>query len=233
MQLLAEPTIAYILLSLGSIGLFFELSNPGAILPGVVGGLFLLLALYGLGTLPVNWAGVLLIGFGFLLLAIDLFVPSFGSLTIGGLASFVIGSHMLIGEEAPPGFAISGAVIWTLTALLAGFFILVGAATLRTRLRRPTTGREALIGEIGMVRRALAPDGMVFLHGELWQATAAETAGTASIPAGTPVLVTAVDRLRLVVRAATEREAASAGVAIIDPDRSAPAIAGASPAKTG
>jgi len=233
MQLLADPTIAYILLSLGSIGLFFELSNPGAILPGVVGGLFLLLALYGLGTLPVNWAGVLLIGFGFLLLAIDLFVPSFGSLTIGGLASFVIGSHMLIGEEAPPGFAISGAVIWTLTALLAGFFILVGAATLRTRLRRPTTGREALIGEIGMVRRALAPDGMVFLHGELWQATAAETAGTASIPAGTPVLVTAVDRLRLVVRAATEREAASAGVAIIDPDRSAPAIAGASPAKTG
>nr|MBA3644165.1 nodulation protein NfeD [Chloroflexia bacterium] len=103
MQLLADPTIAYILLSLGSIGLFFELSNPGAILPGVVGGLFLLLALYGLGTLPVNWAGVLLIGFGFLLLAIDLFVPSFGSLTIGGLASFVIGSHMLIGEEAPPG----------------------------------------------------------------------------------------------------------------------------------
>ncbi len=203
LQLLADPTIAYLLLSLGGLGLFLELSNPGAILPGVVGGLFLLLALYGLGTLPVNWAGVLLIGFAFLLFAVDLFVPSFGSLTIGGIVSFVLGSYLLIGSGAPPGFEVARPVIWTLTACLVGFFLFVAGSVVRTRLRRPATGREGLVGQVGTVRRALNPDGMVYLAGELWRATAP---GGTEIPAGTPVVVTAVDGLRLTVRPATAPE---------------------------
>jgi len=197
MQLLADPTIAYILLSLGSLGLFLELSNPGAILPGVVGGLFLLLALYGLGTLPVNWAGVFLIAFGFLLFVVDLFVPSFGSLTVGGVVSFVLGSYLLIGGDAPPGFAIAPPVIWTMTALLVGFFLFLGGSVLRARLRRPTTGREGLVGEVGTVRRPLTPEGMVFVAGELWSARAVDGA---ELPAGSPVVVAAVEGLRLVVR---------------------------------
>ncbi len=235
LQLLADPTIAYILLSLGSLGLFLELSNPGAILPGVIGGLFLLLALYGLGTLPVNWTGVLLIGFGFLLLAVDLFVASFGSLTIGGIVSFVLGSYLLLGEDAPPGLAISRPVIWTMTALLVGFFLFIAGASLRVRLRRPTTGREALVGEVGTVRRPLRPAGMVFLRGELWQATAADAGrgGAVEIPSGAPVAVTAVDGLRLIVRPATAAEGAVAGVAVTGAERVVAPAGDASVAKAG
>jgi len=202
LQLLADPTIAYILLSLGSLGLFLELSNPGAILPGVVGGLFLLLALYSLGTIPVNWTGVLLIGFAFLLFAVDLVVPSFGSLTIGGVISFVLGSYLLV-RDSPPGYDLATSVIWTITALLVGFFLFLGAAVLRARLRRPATGREGLVGRSGTVRRALAPQGTVFAAGELWQATG----DGAELPVGATVIVTGVEGLRLRVRAATVSEA--------------------------
>ena len=209
LQLLADPTIAYILLSLGSLGLILELSNPGAILPGVVGGLGLLLGLFGLGTLPVDWTGALLIGFGFLLLAVDVFVPSFGALTVGGLASFVLGSYLLIGEGAPPGFDVAPTAIWTMTALLLAFFLSLAGSVLRARRRRPATGREALVGEVGTVRRPLRPgaDGVVFLGGELWRAVLAPAA--ADLPLGAPAVVTAVDGLRLVVRPATAAEAAA------------------------
>lgn len=215
-QLLADPTIAYLLLSLGGLGLFLELSNPGTTLPGVIGGLGVLLGLFGLGTLPVNWAGVLLIAFAFLLFVVDLFVPSFGTLTVGGVIAFVLGSFLLIDGGAAPGLAIAPAVIWTMTALLVGFFVLVGAAVLRARWRTPTTGREGLIGAVGTVRRPLAPDGMVFVAGELWQATLVGGDGGRALPVGTPVAVSGIDGLRLLVRPATAPEAASAGVAAID-----------------
>jgi membrane-bound serine protease (ClpP class) len=214
-QLLADPTVAYILLSLGSLGLFLELSNPGAILPGVVGGIFLLLALYSLGTLPVDWTGVLLIGFAFVLFAVDLFVPSFGSLTIGGVVSFVLGSYLLIGGDAPAGFAIAEPVIWTMTALLVALFLFIGGSVVRARLRRPTTGRESLLGAVGTVRRAIDPAGMVFMRGELWSATAADDR---PIAAGTSVAVTTVDGLRLVVRPiAVPEGAGTASLPGIDP----------------
>ena len=216
LHLLADPTIAYILLSLGSLGLFLELSNPGAIFPGVVGGLFLLLALYSLGTLPVNWAGVLLIGFSFLLFAVDLFVPSAGSLTVGGIISFVLGSYLLIGANAGPGFTIAPAVIWTMTALLTGFFVFIAASVMRSERRRPFSGREGLVGMIGTVRRPLTPDGVVFVNGELWQATLTAGAATDPIESGRPVAVTQVDGLRLIVRPATAAETIAAGVAVID-----------------
>jgi membrane-bound serine protease (ClpP class) len=204
LQLLAEPTIAYILLSFGMLGLFLELSHPGVIVPGVVGGLALILGLYALGTLPVNWTGVLLIIFGFILFAADLYVPSFGTLTIGGIISFVIGSYLLVESDAPPGFEISKPVIWAMTTCLVVFFLWLAALVVRTRLRPPYTGKQALIGEVGEVRQTLNPAGMVYVYGELWSATTEE--GIGEIPIGTSVTVTNVQGMKLKVRPATEQE---------------------------
>ena len=202
LQLIADPTIAYLLLSLGLLGIYVELSNPGITLPGVLGGIAVLLGLFALGTLPVNWAAVLLIGLAFILFAADLFVPSFGTLTIGGIVSFVLGSYLLIGTDAPPGYEVSRTVIWTVTACLLGFSLFLGAAVLRARLRPPATGKQAMIGTVGSVRNALAPSGMVFVDGELWSATL-EGGIPAEVAVGTPVVVTRVDALRLTVRPAT------------------------------
>ena len=112
---ISDPTIAYILLSLGTMGLFFELSNPGSILPGTVGGICLLLGFYALGTLPVNYAGLLLMGFALLLFVVDLFAPTHGILTVGGLVAFVFGSLMLFNvPEAAPWLSLS---LWTIFAV--------------------------------------------------------------------------------------------------------------------
>jgi membrane-bound serine protease (ClpP class) len=224
LHLLSDPTIAYILLSLGSLGLFFELANPGAVFPGVIGGICLLLGLYTLGTLPVNWTGLLLIGFAFVLFIADLFVPSFGVLTIGGIVSFVLGSYLLLGQGAPPGFQIAPAVIWTMTVLLVLFFLFIGGSVLAARFRKPKTGREALIDSVGTVRQPLAPDGVVFIGGELWQATAAADIprDRLPIPVNTPVILTKIDGLRAIVRPATPAETAASGVATIGDRRLAP-----------
>ncbi len=211
LQLVTDPTVAYILLSLGTLGIFLELSNPGVYLPGVIGGLCLLLALFGLGTLPVDWTGVLLIAFAFLLFVVDIFVPSFGALTVGGVISFVVGSYLLIGEAAPPGFQIAPVAIWTMTGCLVAFFLVVAGSVLRARSRRPYTGRQALVGEVGTVRRPVSATvpGMVYLHGELWQAALDASVGEREIPSGAPVTVTAVDGLGVLVRPATAAETAA------------------------
>ncbi len=167
---IGDPTVAYILMSLGTMGLIFELANPGAILPGVVGGICLLFALFGLGTLPVNMAGLLLIGFAFLLFAADIFAPTHGILTAGGTISFVLGSLMLINTRNAPFLAISRPAIVAVTMGLTAFFAFVLTAVMRSRRRRPTMGREGLVGQIGTARTPLEPNGMVFLHGELWKA---------------------------------------------------------------
>lgn len=209
LQLLAEPTVAYLLLSLGSIGIFLELSNPGATVPGVVGGLCLLLGLFLLGTLPVNWTGVLLIAFGLILLIVDVFVPSLGILTIGGLVSFVLGSYLLFGDGAPPGYDINPVAIWSVAGFLVVFFLLIGGAVIRAQRRKPATGQEGLIGEIGHARTDLNPDGMVFVAGELWQATAVSPEPNpkpVTVPAGSPVVVTRMRGLHLDVRPATAED---------------------------
>jgi membrane-bound serine protease (ClpP class) len=200
MQLIADPTIAYLLLSLGMLGIFLELSNPGAMLPGIVGGLGVLLGLFALGTVPVNWAGVLLMVLAFGLFLADLFIPSGGLLTLGGLASFVIGSFLLVDPSAPPGYEISPTAIWTMTFAFVVFFGTIGYLVLRARRKKSVTGKEGMIGEIATVRQTLRPEGMVFVHGELWSAVLDPDAQGSVIRDGEHVVVSGIQGLRLAVR---------------------------------
>lgn len=208
LQFLADPTIAYLFLSLGLLGIFFELASPGSFVPGIVGVLGVLIGLFGLGTLPVNWAGVLLILLAFGLFALDIFVPSLGLLTVGGLISFIFGSYMLIDKDVP-GFEISRVAIWTMAACFAGFFALIGFMVVRSQLRKPATGKPAMVGEVGTVRSELNPEGMVFAFGEFWSATIDPISDLTLIPVGTPVTVTGIQSLRLFVRPATAEEQAN------------------------
>ena len=198
---ISDPTIAYILLSLGTMGLFFELSNPGSVLPGVIGGLCLLMGLYALGALPVNYAGLLLMGFALLLFVVDTFAPTHGVLTLGGLAAFVFGSLLLFNvPEAAPWLSLSIWTILAVTAVMAGFFLIVARLVARTHGLRPTVGREALIGRVGRAKTALDPKGMVWVESALWEATAEG----GPVAAGERVEVVAMDGLHLLVRPAPE-----------------------------
>ncbi len=207
-QILSDPNVAYILLSLGLLGIFLELANPGSVLPGVVGGIFLLLGLFALGNLDVNWAGVLLMTFGFILFIADLYLPTHGVLTVGGIISFALGSFLLMQSPVSPVFQISRAVILTVTALVSLSFLIVITLVARAHARRPATGREGLIGALGVVRRALDPEGMVFVEGELWRARS----DAGRIPEGQLVRVVRVDGLRLLVTPVAPEEAGAVAV---------------------
>ena len=192
----AHPNIAYILLTLGTLGLTIELWSPGAILPGVVGGLSLLLAFFALQVLPVNYAGVLLMLFGLLLLALEVKVTSFGLLTAGGVISLIFGSLMLIDSPAPElqlSVSLVVSVVLGFTAI-AVFLVRLAVAAQR---RRPVSGLEGLLSETGEALTPIAPagPGRVRIHGEIWQAIAHEP-----IAIGDRVNVTHVDGLTLTVR---------------------------------
>jgi membrane-bound serine protease (ClpP class) len=199
---ITNPTIAYILLSMGSLGLLLELYNPGSIFPGVIGGICLLLAFYALGTLPLNFAGLALIAFGLLLFGLEPFLTAHGILAAGGAISFAFGSVLLINAPDAPFLQVSIAAIVAVTALLLGFFLVLVAAVLRSRRRRVVTGREGLVGAIGTVRRELEPGrvGIVHVQGELWQAVAPD--GRLSV--GEKAIVQRIDGLLLTVRRATD-----------------------------
>jgi len=210
LQLASDPTIAYMLLSFGALGIFLELGNPGGFVPGIVGVICLVFGLYALGTLPVNWTGVLLIGISFGLFFIDLFVTSFGVLLAAGLTCFVLGSYLLIDTNVPGYEGVSRPIIWSSTAVIIVAALLIGSAALRVLRKKPATGASALIGMVGTVRRELDPTGMVYLNGELWTATATGVAsGQAALPVGSRVEVTAIHGLRLEVRETAAQEASS------------------------
>lgn len=200
LQLLADPTVAYLLLSLGMLGIFLELSNPGALVPGIAGALGVLLGLFALGTIPVNWAGVLLIALAFVLFIADLFVPSAGLLTIGGLASFVFGSFLLIDPDAPPGYDIARPAIWAMTLSFLLFFSTIGLLVMRSQRKKAVTGKEGIIGATATVRQALRPSGMVFAQGELWGATLEPGSRARVVHDGEQVVVTGIEGLTLTVR---------------------------------
>ncbi len=166
---LSNPNIAYILLMLGIYGLLFELYNPGTILPGVVGGICLITGLYALQTLPVNYAGVLLILFAVILFLLEIKIPSYGLLTIGGVISLVMGSVMLF-DSPLPFLRVSWQVITFFVILSVLFFVFAIGMALKTHRKKPTTGLEGMIGEEGEVFKPLNPAGTVKIHGEFWKA---------------------------------------------------------------
>ena len=197
LQLISDPTIAYLLISFGSLGIFLELSNPGTFIPGIVGVVSFILGFYGLGTLPVNWTGIALIALAFALFFIDLFVSSYGLLLVGGMISFVLGSYMLIDESVPGYGTVARPVIWVCSALVLLSAISIGTLVIKLQRSAPTTGKNAMIGEIATVRQELHPDGMVFFDGELWSATLDHENERA--PVGAHVRIVDVVGIRLTV----------------------------------
>lgn len=206
-QAVSDPTLAYILMTLGVYALIYEVTSPGAILPGVLGVIFLVVGLFSLGTLPINLAGLALIVFGFALLVAEvLILPGSGVLAAGGLASIAIGSLLLMnGASAEARIA-----PWALLAVIvvsAAFFAILTRGVLAVTRRRPTTGREGMVGVEGVAREELAPDGQVFVRGERWEAS---TRG-APIPRGGRIRVVGLAGLRLFVEPAKERTMVDAG----------------------
>src|SRR6058998_3137381 len=171
LNIITDPNVAYVLMMLGMLGLFFELSNPGVVLPGVIGGISLILAFFAFQSLPINYAGLLLILFGIVLLIAEIKIVSHGVLAIGGMVSMALGSLMLF--DAPEvGFRVSWLVIGPTVAATAGLFLFVVAAGVRALGRPPATGAEGLIGKTATVRERLAPEGQVMISGEIWRAVA-------------------------------------------------------------
>ncbi len=192
----AHPNIAYLLLSLGTLALTIELWNPGAILPGVVGGVSLLLAFFAFSVLPVNYAGLLLILFGLLLLVLEIKVMSYGLLTVGGLVSLTFGSMILMDSPLPE-LQLSLRVVLPVVLGFAGIAVFLVRLAVAVQRQLPVTGQAGMLGETGEALTAIGPQrgGRVTTHGEIWNATSGE-----SIPEGARVRVTEVDGLTLVVR---------------------------------
>jgi membrane-bound serine protease (ClpP class) len=197
LNVISEPNIAYILLILGFYGIFFEIRSPGTIFPGVLGGIFLILAFFSLQVLPINYAGLALILVGIILFILEIHVVSYGLLTIGGLTAMILGSMMLIDISQVPKelFSISLGVIIPLAILTALFFVFALGMAFRAHRKKPTTGSEGIVGEMGTVIKKLDPEGTVMVHGEYWNATADET-----IDIGKRVLVQSIDRMVLKVK---------------------------------
>jgi membrane-bound serine protease (ClpP class) len=191
----AHPNVAFILLSLGTLGLTIELWSPGAVLPGVAGGLCLLLAFFALQILPVNYAGLMLILFGLSLLVLEVKVAS-GVLTVGGLSSLLAGS-MILTDSAAPELQVSLPLVLPIVFGVAGIAVFLGRVGVASQRRRPVMGAAAMIGQDGRALTAIEPGGTgrVTTHGEIWKAIATEP-----IAEGDSVSVTHVDGLTLTVR---------------------------------
>lgn len=170
---LSNPNIAYILMMLGLAGLYFELSHPGAIFPGVIGAISLILAFYSFQTLPVNYAGVLLILVAIVMFILEMKVSSFGLLTLGGAGSMLLGSMMLF-ESPLPFLRLSWMVMIPTVAITTVFFFLIAALAFKAYRRKPEAGARGLVGEIGEARSQIDPEGKVFVHGEIWNADSEE-----------------------------------------------------------
>ena len=190
LRTISDPNIAYILMMIGMAGLYFELAHPGAILPGVIGAISLVLAFYSFQTLPVNYAGLLLIALAIIFFIAEIKVTSYGMLSIGGLISLILGSIMLFEN-----MRVSLRLMMPTVALVGGFFVVVATLAFRAYRSKPKSGAEGLMGEIGVVKQRIDPEGLVFVHGEYWRAVASEP-----IDEGEKVRVEGMDGLVLKVR---------------------------------
>jgi membrane-bound serine protease (ClpP class) len=181
---------------IGLAGLYFELAHPGAIFPGVIGAISLVLAFFSFQTLPVNYAGLLLIMLAIIFFIAEVKVASYGILSIGGLISLTLGSIMLFEDVG-----VSIKLMLPTVILVGGFFIVVAGLAFRAHRRKPMGGTEGLLGDTGLVKEKIDPEGLVFVHGEYWQATATE-----KLEPGEKVEVVGVNGLVLQVRKAADKK---------------------------
>ncbi|MCH8814033.1 MAG: nodulation protein NfeD [Chloroflexi bacterium] len=200
LAIIADPNIAFLLLSLGSLAIFIEIINFGAIFPGVFGVIALLLGFFALSVLPFSWAGVALILFAFMLFGLELFVTSGGVLGIGGVFALVLGGLLLMSDNPPEfgaDFEVSRWLVFSLAAVLGAMVLFVLANIIRIRKAPVAVGVETMIGKQAVVRTALDPSGYVFLEGEAW---AADIEGGQDVESGEHVIITEVHGLRLKVK---------------------------------
>jgi membrane-bound serine protease (ClpP class) len=169
LRLISDPNIAYILMMIGLAGLYFELAHPGAVFPGVIGAISLILAFYSFQTLPVNYAGLLLIALAIVFFIAEIKVASYGILSLGGIVSLALGSIMLF-EDVGVSLRLMAPTI----VLIGGFFVIVSTLAFRAYRAKPQSGVEGLIGEVGVVQKPIDPEGLVFVHGEYWRAVSSE-----------------------------------------------------------
>ncbi len=169
LKYITNPNIAYILLFIGFYGIIGEFSHPGTILPGVVGVISLILAFIAFQALPINYGGMALIIFGILLFIVEMFTPTFGAFTLGGIISLVVGS-LILSKTSLPFLRVSLKVILPMVVTTFVFFIFVIGKAIKIQLKKPATGKEGMVGEVGICKTALNPSGIVFVHGELWRA---------------------------------------------------------------
>ena len=196
LNILADPNIAYLLMMAGMLGLYLEFSNPGLLLPGLAGGICLILALTAFQVLPINYTGLVLIGLGMALLVAEMFLPSFGILGVSGIAAFVLGSLFLF-DTPDAELAVDRTIILAASLAVSLFMFVVGILAARAWWRPAASGLEALRGAVGEVRTPLAPRGTVWVHGEYWTAESDE-----AIEAGQKVRIVEVNHMVLRVRRA-------------------------------
>ena len=170
LKTISDPNIAYILMMIGLAGLYFEFSHPGAIFPGVIGAICLILAFFAMQTLPVNYAGILLIILAIIFFIMEMKITSYGLLSVAGVVALLLGSLMLF-EASSPDMRLAWGVLLPTIGLVSGFFIVLAGLVFRAQVSKPATGSRGLVGEIGVVKKALDPEGKVFVLGELWIAT--------------------------------------------------------------
>ncbi len=191
---LSDPNIAYLFMMLGFYGIFFELSNPGALVPGILGGIFILLALFSFQTLPINWAGFALILFALILFILEIKVVSYGGLTIGGIVAMTLGSIMLI-DSPVPAMKVSLSMIIPLVLFTATFFLFSMYLYYKAQKRKPFTGIEGFIGAIGTARTDVNKSGKINIHGEIWSAYSDE-----AVASGESVEVISVTGLKVKIK---------------------------------
>jgi membrane-bound serine protease (ClpP class) len=193
LKIISDPNVAYILMMIGLAGLYFELSHPGAVLPGVVGGISIILAFFAFQTIPVNYAGFLLIILAIVFFIMEMKIASYGLLSVAGITSLLLGSLMLF-ESNGSDMRLSWTVLVPTLMVVSGFFVVISGLVFKSHLSKPRTGATGLLGEIGVVKEPIFLEGKVFVHGELWKATSKDP-----IEKGTKVKVVKVEGLVLEV----------------------------------
>ena len=193
LKIISDPNVAYILMMIGLAGLYFELSHPGAVLPGVVGGISIILAFFAFQTIPVNYAGFLLIILAIVFFIMEMKIASYGLLSIAGITSLLLGSLMLF-ESNGTDMRLSWKVLVPTLMVVSGFFVAISGLVFKSQLSKPRTGARGLLGEIGVVKEPILQEGKVFVHGELWKAISKD-----SIEKGAKVRVLKIENLVLEV----------------------------------